>query len=129
MNDAGEVLLTIYERVMDLTGQSQDGPVQRIFGLPVDEHVQCHSCGRITQQNNYTQFYQNIVVGAGGRGGKGVFCCWGRAAPPAPASWSSHHSQRGATTSVHLACPARCLPPALPADRQPAESGGPVHAC
>ena len=113
MNDAGEVLLTIYERVMDLTGQSQDGPVQRIFGLPVDEHVQCHSCGRITQQNNYTQFYQNIVVGAGGAGRKGdvLLLAVRRAAPPVPASWCRHHSQWGATTFAHLPCPARCLPP------------------
>ncbi len=65
MNDAGEVLLTIYERVMEVSGQD-DGPVQRIFGLPVAEHVQCHSCSRVTQQNSYTQFYQNITVRSGG---------------------------------------------------------------
>ena len=68
MNDAGEVLLTIYERVMEVLPQqegAQASPIQRSFGLPVDEHVHCHSCGRVTQQCSYTQFYHNIQVRPG----------------------------------------------------------------
>lgn len=38
MNDAGEVLLTLYERTMSV-GQAAQGAVNAIFGLPVEEQV------------------------------------------------------------------------------------------
>lgn len=66
MNDAGEVLLTIYERVM---GVSPEGELlNTLFGLPLSEHVQCHSCGLTTRQSSYMQYFHStqVRVGAGG---------------------------------------------------------------
>ena len=60
MNDAGEVLLTIYERVM---GVSPEGELlNTIFGLPLSEHVQCHSCGLTTRQSSYMQYFHCTQV-------------------------------------------------------------------
>ena len=64
MNDAGEVLLTIYERVMGVS-RAAAAAVDAIFGLSVSEHVQCSSCRKVTQQSSYTQYFYNTQVGGG----------------------------------------------------------------
>ena len=53
MNDAGEVLLTLYERTMSV-GQAAQGAVNAIFGPPVDEPAgpprHPNGAGRVVQQ-------------------------------------------------------------------------------
>ena len=61
MNDAGEVLLTIYERVMGVSPAAA-AAVDATFGLSVSEHVQCSSCRKVTQQSSYTQYFYNTQV-------------------------------------------------------------------
>ena len=63
MNDAGEVLLTVYERIRALAlAQGLDPVVDRVFGLAVTEAVNCHRCGQTTHQNQYTQYFYNTQV-------------------------------------------------------------------
>lgn len=65
MNDAGEVLLSIYERVMGVADPAGHA-VNALFGLCVSEHVQCGACGKATHQNTYTQYFHNTQVGGTG---------------------------------------------------------------
>eukprot|EP00887_Chlorella_sp_A99_P005120 scaffold25.g5120.t1 len=58
MSDAGEVLLTLYERIHGMSQEAAD-QVDACFGLRVREAVNCGQCGRTTQQNEYTQFFFN----------------------------------------------------------------------
>ena len=62
MNDAGEVLLSIYERVMGVSSAAA-AAVDATFGLSVSEQVQCSSCRKVTQQSSYTQYFYNTQVG------------------------------------------------------------------
>ncbi|KAL4433789.1 hypothetical protein ABPG75_000230 [Micractinium tetrahymenae] len=63
MNDAGEVLLTLYERTISM-GAAAELAVKSIFGLPVEEQVDCVHCGKTTHCNSYTQFFYNIQAAA-----------------------------------------------------------------
>ena len=82
MNDAGEVLLTIYERVM---GVSPEGELlNTIFGLPLSEHVQCHSCGLTTRQSSYMQYFHCTQVWD--RAAFVVHSCTAKALPSLPHS-------------------------------------------
>ncbi|PSC67694.1 Inactive ubiquitin carboxyl-terminal hydrolase 54 isoform A [Micractinium conductrix] len=63
MNDAGEVLLTLYERAMGVS-EGAASAVNEIFGLPVSECVRCHKCGRTTHNSSYTQYFYNIQAAA-----------------------------------------------------------------
>ena len=78
MSDAAEVLLSLYERVME--AEARLGlPSQLIstVGLEVREEVHCGQCGKATHQASYTQYFYNTQVGRwregeGGRSG----CDW-----------------------------------------------------
>ena len=61
MNDAGEVLLTLFEHVMGVAPAAA-AAVDATFGLSVSEHVQCSACCKVTQQSSYTQFFYNTQV-------------------------------------------------------------------
>lgn len=72
MNDAGELLLTIYEHVRALSSASGRGgsthassasAVDDVFGLTVTEAVNCQKCGQTTHQSCYTQYFYNTQVG------------------------------------------------------------------
>ena len=65
MNDAGEVLLTIYERIM-ATSQAAQAAVHAVFGLPVAEHIACDACNKTTHESKYTQYFYNVQVHAWG---------------------------------------------------------------
>lgn len=54
MSDAGELLLGMYEHVME-AAPSAGAALAAAFGLAVAEAVQCAKCGRSTQQVAYTQ--------------------------------------------------------------------------
>ena len=77
MNDAGDVLLTLYERVMAVS--QEGGAINSIFGLPLTEHVRCHSCGLTTQQSSYMQYFHNTQARAGGASGDDGGCLGGLA--------------------------------------------------
>ncbi|KAL4450736.1 hypothetical protein ABPG77_001092 [Micractinium sp. CCAP 211/92] len=63
MNDAGEVLLTLYERTIR-TGAAAEDAVNAIFGLSVEEQVKCARCGKATHCSSYTQFFCNVQAAA-----------------------------------------------------------------
>ena len=67
MNDAGEVLLTIYERAMGMSPAAA-AAVNALCGLAISERVQCASCSKATQQSSYIQYFYSIQV----------CVCWGR---------------------------------------------------
>ena len=62
MSDAGEVLLTIYERIQGVSTEAA-AAVDAAFGLRVAEAVHCGACGRVTHQTSYTQYFYNTQVG------------------------------------------------------------------
>ena len=64
MSDAAEVLLSLYERVMEAEG-GLVRPSQLIgtVGLEVREEVHCGQCGKATHQASYTQYFYNTQVG------------------------------------------------------------------
>ncbi|KAL4433799.1 hypothetical protein ABPG75_000240 [Micractinium tetrahymenae] len=60
MNDAAEVLLSIYERVMEAASQmGLPAGIKPTFGLSVREEVHCSHCGKDTHQTSYTQYFYN----------------------------------------------------------------------
>ncbi|KAL4450742.1 hypothetical protein ABPG77_001098 [Micractinium sp. CCAP 211/92] len=60
MNDAAEVLLAIYERVMEVAaGRGRPAGIEPTFGLSVREEVHCPSCSKATHQTSYTQYFYN----------------------------------------------------------------------
>jgi hypothetical protein len=68
MNDAGEVLLTMYEHVKAATEAAagtglavQD--LDAVFGLGVHEYVACSACHLETHSTRYTQYFYNTQVG------------------------------------------------------------------
>jgi hypothetical protein len=63
MNDAAELLQTIYEHIRRVAGDAGIAvDVDSVFGLAVREAVQCGRCQRTTQQSSYTQFFFNTQV-------------------------------------------------------------------
>jgi hypothetical protein len=69
MNDAGEVLLTIYEQIRALAlARRAELVVDDVFGLAVTEAVNCHKCGETTHQSCYVQYFYNTQVGGAGVG-------------------------------------------------------------
>ena len=62
MNDAGEVLLTIYERIRALSPGAA-AVVDASFGLHVSESVHCSACKKVTHLSEYTQYFFNTQVG------------------------------------------------------------------
>ena len=64
MNDAGEVLLTLYERVRGACkAAGLPSAPDAIFGLEVSEALRC-SCGVTSHQHSYTQFFFNVAATA-----------------------------------------------------------------
>ena len=61
MNDAGEVLLTIFVRVMNVSPAAA-AALDATFGLSVSEHVQCSACCKVTQQSSHMQCFYNTQV-------------------------------------------------------------------
>ncbi|PRW57724.1 ubiquitin carboxyl-terminal hydrolase [Chlorella sorokiniana] len=60
MNDAAELLLCVYEKVMEAEGPSgRANELAATFGLAVREEVHCAACGKTTHQNAYTQYFYN----------------------------------------------------------------------
>ncbi|KAL4433796.1 hypothetical protein ABPG75_000237 [Micractinium tetrahymenae] len=60
MNDAAEVLLSIYERVIEAASQmGLPAGIEPTFGLSVREEVHCSHCGKDTHQTSYTQYFYN----------------------------------------------------------------------
>ena len=65
MSDAAEVLLCVYERVMEVAGGlGRPSGIDATFGLVVREEVHCHRCGKVTHQSSYTQYFHNTQVRA-----------------------------------------------------------------
>ena len=91
--DAGEVLLTLYERAMLA---SPAGGVEATFGLPITEHVLCRACERSTRQSVYTRFFHCVqarrVAGRPGRAHRARHprCCLLPAQRSHPAPLLSH---------------------------------------
>lgn len=109
MSDAAEVLLSLYERVME--AEARLGlPSQLIsaVGLEVREEVHCGQCGKATHQASYTQYFYNTQVGGwlgAGGGGRG-------------------EREGGAASSLLCTCNCwllflRALPHLLPIDQPP----------
>jgi hypothetical protein len=69
MNDAGEVLLTIYELInqgvsaLRNYGMAADVDLDAAFGLTVHEYVHCAACDLNTHDSRYTQYFYNTQVG------------------------------------------------------------------
>ncbi|KAL4433818.1 hypothetical protein ABPG75_000259 [Micractinium tetrahymenae] len=60
MNDAGEVLLTIYESIQAVEqAQGLPSSVQACMGLTVKEAMHCKSCKVVTHRSDYTQYFYN----------------------------------------------------------------------
>ena len=59
MNDAGELLLALYERVR-AAGAPES--VEFVFGLRISESVHCMACNLTTHRSSYTQFFFNAQV-------------------------------------------------------------------
>lgn len=57
MNDASEVLYTLYESINGSAGDNS--PVDAVFGLAVREGVHCE-CGRVTHQQVHTAPAQSM---------------------------------------------------------------------
>ena len=65
MNDAGEVLLTLYERIREVSAaQGLPSQPDLIFGLPVAEALHCSACGVTSHQTSYTQYFFNVAATA-----------------------------------------------------------------
>ena len=69
MNDAGEVLLTIYELInqgvaaLRQYGMAADvADLDAIFGLAVHEYVHCSACQLSSHDSHYTQYFYNTQV-------------------------------------------------------------------
>ncbi|KAL4433821.1 hypothetical protein ABPG75_000262 [Micractinium tetrahymenae] len=67
MNDAGEVLLTIYESIQAVE-QAQHLPssMEAVVGLPVQEGVYCPTCELASHKTSYTQYFYNAQASAAG---------------------------------------------------------------
>ena len=81
MSDAAEVLLSLYERVMEVEGQlGRPSQLVDAVGLDVREEVHCGQCGKSTHQASYTQYFYNTQVG-GRAGGLGWRAAWWAGGP------------------------------------------------
>lgn len=61
MNDASEVLSTIYDALID---QGFRELVTSCFGLEVDEFVECDRCLMKSHEHSYTQYFQVRISAA-----------------------------------------------------------------
>eukprot|EP00887_Chlorella_sp_A99_P005108 scaffold25.g5108.t1 len=65
MNDAGEVLLTLYERINKVCAAAgRASEPDAIFGLHVAEALACAACGCVSHQSTYTQYFFNVAATA-----------------------------------------------------------------
>lgn len=65
MNDAAEVLLSVYDKVMEVAaGLDRLAGVDATFGLAVEESVHCRVCGKDSLQTSYTQYFYNTQASA-----------------------------------------------------------------
>lgn len=65
MNDAAEVLLTLYNCVRAAAGEAE---LDAVFGLAMREYVNCSACGLDTHAYSYTQYLATVPVGRRGGG-------------------------------------------------------------
>jgi hypothetical protein len=78
MNDAGEVLLTMYEHIKVATAAAAGAglavqDLDAVFGLGVHEYVACSACRLETHSTRYTQYFYNTQVGGEARA---CVCVW-----------------------------------------------------
>ncbi|KAI3434593.1 hypothetical protein D9Q98_002662 [Chlorella vulgaris] len=60
MQDPAEVLLCLYDKVMEATAATGClTSINTIFGLLVREEVACHRCGQVSHQSCYTQYFHH----------------------------------------------------------------------
>lgn len=64
MCDASELLPTIYEHVQAVASRTGHAAgVDSLFGLAIQESVNCGACKRTTRQSSYTQYLHCAQVG------------------------------------------------------------------